>query len=72
MAVGRRNCLFAASDRGGQRVAVFYTLIESAKINELDPEAYLRHLLTHIPEQPYPGLAFPTQKPLPSARSQQE
>jgi hypothetical protein len=66
VAVGRRNCLFAASDRGGQRVAVFYTLIESAKINELDPEAYLRHLLTHIPEalafRPFPARVIPSQR----------
>jgi transposase len=52
IAVGRRNYLFAGSDRGGERAAVFYTLIESAKLNGLDPEAYLRHLLTHIAEHP--------------------
>jgi len=52
VAVGRRNYLFAGSDRGGERAAVFYTLIESAKLNGLDPEAYLRHLLTHIAEHP--------------------
>ena len=49
VAVGRRNYLFAGSDRGA---AVFYTLIESAKLSGLDPEAYLRHLLTHIAEHP--------------------
>ena len=52
VAVGRRNYLFAGSDRGGERAAVFYTLIESAKLNGLDPEAYLRHVLTHIAEHP--------------------
>ena len=52
VAVGRRNYLFAGSDRGGERAAVFYTLIESAKLNRLDPEAYLRHVLTHIAEHP--------------------
>ena len=52
VAVGRRNYLFAGSDRGGERAAVLYTLIESAKLNGLDPEAYLRHLLTHIAEHP--------------------
>ena len=52
IAVGRRNYLFAGSDRGGERAAVFYTLIESAKLNGLDPEAYLRHLLTHTAEHP--------------------
>ena len=52
IAVGRRNYLFAGSDRGGERAAVFYTLIGSAKLNGLDPEAYLRHLLTHIADHP--------------------
>jgi len=52
VAVGRRNYLFAGSDRGGERAAVFYTLIGSAKINGLDPEAYLRHVLTHIADHP--------------------
>src|SRR5260370_21288789 len=46
LAVGRRNYLFAGSDRGGERAAVFYTLIGSAKLNGLDPEAYLQHVLT--------------------------
>lgn len=52
VALGRRNYLFAGSDRGGERAAVFYALIGSAKLNGLDPEAYLRHVLTHIPEHP--------------------
>jgi transposase len=52
VAVGRRNYLFAGSDRGGERAAVFYTLIGSARLNGLDPEAYLRHVLTHIADHP--------------------
>jgi transposase len=52
VAVGRRNYLFAGSDRGGERAAVFYTLIGSAKLHGLDPEAYLRHVLTHIADHP--------------------
>jgi transposase len=52
VAVGRRNYLFAGSDRGGERAAVFYTLIGSAKLNGLDTEAYLRHVLTHIADHP--------------------
>jgi hypothetical protein len=52
VAVGRRNYLFAGSDRGSERAAVFYTLIGSAKLNNLDPEAYLRHVLTHIADHP--------------------
>ncbi len=52
VAVGRRNYLFAGSDRGGERAAVFYTLIGSAKLSNLDPEAYLRYVLTHIADHP--------------------
>jgi transposase len=52
VAVGRRNYLFAGSDRGGERAAVFYTLIGAAKLNDLDPEAYLQHVLTHIADYP--------------------
>ncbi len=52
VAVGRRNYLFAGSDRGGERAAVFSSLIGSAKLNDLDPEAYLRHVLTHIADHP--------------------
>lgn len=52
VALGRKNYLFAGSDRGGQRAAAFYALIGSATLNGLDPEAYLRHVLTHIAEHP--------------------
>ena len=41
LALGRRNWTFAGSDSGGERAAVMYTIIESAKMNDLDPEAYL-------------------------------
>jgi len=50
--VGRRNYLFAGSDRGAQRAAVFYSLIGSAKLLGLDPEAYLRYVLTRIADHP--------------------
>jgi len=50
--VGRKNYLFAGSDSGGVRAAVFYSLIGSAKLNGLDPEAYLRHVLTRIADHP--------------------
>jgi transposase len=44
--------LFAGSDRGGERAATFYGLIGTAKLNGLDPEAYLRYLLDHISDHP--------------------
>lgn len=52
MAVGRKNYLFAGSDRGGERAAALYSLIESAKLNGLDPEAYLTDVLTRIADHP--------------------
>ena len=52
VAVGRRNYLFAGSNAGGERVAVFYSLIGSAKLNGIDPEAYLRHVLGCIADHP--------------------
>ena len=50
--LGRKNWLFAGSDAGGDRAAVFYTLIRSAKLNGLEPEAWLRDVLTRIGEHP--------------------
>jgi hypothetical protein len=52
VALGRKNWLFAGSDSGGERAAVFYTLIRSAKLNGLEPEAYLRDILERIGEHP--------------------
>lgn len=40
VAIGRKNYLFGGSERGAERAASFYTLIERAKLNWLDPEAY--------------------------------
>jgi transposase len=48
LALGRKNYLFAGSDVGGERAAAAYTLIETAKLNGLDPEAYLRDILGRI------------------------
>ena len=52
ISLGRKNWLFAGSDTGGERAAIFYTLIRSAKMNGLEPEAYLRDVLTRIGEYP--------------------
>jgi hypothetical protein len=52
VALGRKNYLFAGSDAGGERAAAIYSLIVSAKLNGLDPEAYLRQVLTRIPDHP--------------------
>ncbi|MGG3812744.1 IS66 family transposase, partial [Methylorubrum rhodesianum] len=57
VALGRKNYLFAGSDLGVERAAVFYTLIETAKLNRLDPEAYLRDVLTRIADHPAKRLA---------------
>lgn len=52
VALGRKNYLFAGSDAGGERAAVIYSLIGSAKLSGLDPEAYLREVLTRIADHP--------------------
>ena len=52
VALGRKNYLFAGSDAGGERAAAIYSLIGTAKLNGLDPEAYLREVLTCIAEHP--------------------
>lgn len=52
IALGRKNYLFVGSDTGGERAAALYSLIGTAKLNGLDPEAYLRHVLERIAEHP--------------------
>jgi hypothetical protein len=52
VALGRKNFLFAGSDAGGERAAAIYSLLGAAKLNQCDPEAYLRHVLTRIAEHP--------------------
>ena len=52
VALGRKNYLFAGSDAGGERAAAIYSLIGTAKLNGLDPEAYLRHVIGRIAEHP--------------------
>ena len=56
VAIGRKNYLFAGSERGADRAAAMYSLIESAKLNGIDPEAYLRDVLTRIADHPAEGL----------------
>jgi transposase len=48
VALGRKNYLFAGSDTGGERAAAIYSLIGTAKLNDRDPEAYLRKVLSRI------------------------
>jgi transposase len=57
VAVGRRNWLFAGSDRGGERAAAIYTLIASAKLNDIDPQAWLEDVLRRIADHPASQLA---------------
>ena len=48
----RKNYLFQGSDAGGERAAAIYSLVETAKLNGLDPYAYLRDVLARIAEHP--------------------
>jgi transposase len=48
IALGRKSWLFAGSDRGGERAAVMYTLIQTARLNDVDPQAWLADVLARI------------------------
>ena len=52
IALGRRSWLFCGSDRGGQRAAVMYSLIVTAKMNDVDPKAWLADVLRRIADHP--------------------
>jgi transposase len=52
IAVGRKAWLFAGSDRGGERAAAIYTLIATAKLNDVDPRAWLADVLARINDHP--------------------
>lgn len=52
LVIGRKNWLFAGSDAGGGRAAAIASLLETAKLNGIDPEAYLRHVLGAIADYP--------------------
>jgi len=70
LTLGRKNWVFAGSDEGGHRAAAIYTLIETAKLNGLDPEAYLANVLSRFAAHPINRIAdllpwklAPPQKP---------
>ena len=52
LALGRKSWLFVGSDRGGDRAAIMYTLISTAKLNDIDPQAWLADVLKRIAEHP--------------------
>jgi transposase len=52
VAIGRKNYLFAGSDAGGRRAAAIYSLIESAKLNALNPQRYIADVLARIADHP--------------------
>ena len=52
IALGRKSWLFAGSDRGGQRAAVMYSLIVTAKMNDIDPQSWLADVLARIADHP--------------------
>jgi transposase len=52
IALGRKSWLFAGSDRGGERAAAMYSLIITAKLNEVDPRAWLADVLARIADHP--------------------
>ncbi len=55
--LGRKNWLFAGSHDGGERAAAMYSLLETAKLNGIDPEAYLRQVLQRISDLPINRIA---------------
>ncbi|VWX50821.1 hypothetical protein NOVOSPHI9U_310084 [Novosphingobium sp. 9U] len=52
IAIGRKAWLFAGSDRGGQRAAFMFSLVNTAKLNDVDPQAWLADVLTRIADIP--------------------
>ncbi len=52
IAVGRRNWTFAGSDAGGRRAAAVFTLVETCKFNNVDPQAWLADVLARLPDHP--------------------
>ena len=52
MTLGRKSWLFAGSDAGGERAAAMYSLIVTAKLNDVDPRAWLADVLAQIGDHP--------------------
>jgi transposase len=52
LALGRKNYLFAGSDAGGRRAAILYTLVETPKMNDVDPEGWLADVIARIANHP--------------------
>ena len=52
IAVGRRNWTFCGSDRGGDRAAAVYTLVQTCRLNGVDPHAWLRDVIARISDHP--------------------
>ena len=57
IALGRKSWLFAGSDRGGERAAIMLTLIQTAKLNGVDPQAWLADVLARIADHKITYLA---------------
>ena len=57
IALGRKSWLFAGSDRGGERAAIMLTLIQTAKLNNVDPQAWLADVLARIADHKITDLA---------------
>ena len=56
LALGRKSWLFAGSERGAERAALMYTLIQTAKLNGVDPQSWLADVLARIAEIPQTSL----------------
>jgi hypothetical protein len=71
VALGRKKWLFSDSDAGGERAAAFYTIIRTARLNGIEQEAYLRHVIARIGSHPINRLAelLPRNMPQPATLS---
>ena len=57
LALGRKSWLFAGSERGAERTALMYTLIQTAKLNNVDPQAWLADVLARLHDHPAKRIA---------------